>query len=993
MNDDFEFVRDMDEQVRQGRNHEPLLDAVETSSNYGLESDFEERYDDQKMGDMQSVFSFDLTDEAFESRGGTVDEPDSREEETDSQFTESAALPVGQEELNTLVANVTELGVDESVLGKERLLEAFHEAEDSEAKGRSYVNGFTSAVQRMLGINPESDPVEVPRPVTAEAERSEETSDARERFQHHKERYEAQFETVSPWPRDTVSAYHRMAMTYNAYVSGEKINGMEVSKIDVFLSGVRFYQSNIFETAIIRALRFAGDLIKEKYAEDKVDTDQTATEKEQAQDLKLKDDVGGYDHGDASGVSAGEVKSIRQNIREYGFDYGIDTTKGLDYNSTDNIRIYRPTDYVGRMDTGPGQTRAIPGVRIVEIDGNRALVTPDGKVVHENTRFQTGDGFRPEDYARIEYRCDALESRTLKEEITHMAQIRGVSVETIKAEYAEKAMDAYAARVEKTMLGEADRLEHQTIPEAREELNSLREDMTKLDRIESSLEKIGNDEERGLSSTEVSDLKSSLQKGIDTLDTRISAMEHRVELLRDTHAQVDTSTVKDRFERAANTEEQAVGRGGRIEYIASDVDKRLADVIDAGTDRIMGDVDRFNQAHPDMQLTYDADSGELYNHFGVSDSGNFNPEYSSVDANDLPKDSPDAIRDYISEHAGDDFEQFQDLEISREAEAAVGQEPSSEKMSDVEQEHADLESEETSKQTTAEENEETEAKVLAGHDDMDSEPVIKDAAFPENVQDNKEREYGDTVKELFSEYLNDSEGTVSLEEDIQSPLVDLTHDAGKEDFHEAMDVLSDMVMEIAPTQMEQLDRIADLVHAVADISPVPADAIDSFQDSIHGSDFASELIEEIGKPEITLSETEAMTEAQVTLGEERLMVDEYGMHDAITGDAVGGFESDAAADQYLDAAEPALFDSPADVEIVQPDTEVGAADNQQKFETFHEALDEISGSDTVEDTADSLSRVESGIDAAGLEAGEAVGDAVAEDAAIEAGLAGSAALL
>lgn len=46
---------------------------------------------------------------------------------------------------------------------------------------------------------------------------------------------------------------------------------------------------------------------------------------------------------------------------------------------------------------------------------------------------------------------------------------------------------------------------------------------------------------------------------------------------------------------------------------------------------------------------------------------------------------------------------------------------------------------------------------------------------------------------MLSEYLSDTEGTVSLQEDVQSPLADLAHDVGKTDFKDAMDILSDMV--------------------------------------------------------------------------------------------------------------------------------------------------------------------------------------------------------
>lgn len=995
MSDDLEFIRENDEQARQVQGGDALLDTVEAlrGESGGIpEDDLESAYDNQDVSGMTDGFMPGLEDPLADVTVGGSGEVVSASDETGGTEVGREA-PVGQEELNTLVGNVTELGADDEVLGKDRLLEAFREAENSETKGGSYVEGFTSAVQRMLGIRLEQDPVEQPGVRVDDTAQTEDTGGAKERFQHHKERYDAQFETVSPWPRDTVSAYHRMAMTYNAYVAGEKINGMEVSKIDVFLSGVRFYQSNIFETAIIRSLRFAGDLIKEKYAEDRVETGQNATETEQVRETRLKDDVGGFDHGDATAVSADEVKSIRNTIKEYGIDYGIDTTRGLDRSSTDNVRIFRPTDYVGRVDIGPDKTAAIPGVRLVEIDGNRALVAPDGKVVHENTRFGTADGFRPEDYARIESRCDIFRSPALQEQLGRMADSRGVSVETVKAEYVDKALEVYAGRVEKTMLGEADRLERQTIPEAREELNSLREDLMKLDRIDASLGREGVDAERGISKTEIAELRSSLQSGIETLESRITAMESRVELLRDTHAQIDSSSVKDRFERAANAEEQAVGRGGRIEYISSDVDKRLVEVIDAGSERIVADVERFNEAHPDMQLTYDTDTGELYNHFGVSDTGEFNPEYATVDTSELPTDNPEAIREYVSEHADDDFSSFKEFLSPSDGGEAV--ETGREAVEVVSQGN-DGETSTGGRTSTDDESEETEAKVLAGHDDdissTDQKPGVVESTTGEQGEPS---EYKDKVRELFSDYLNDTEGVVSLAEDVQSPLVDITHDAGKEDFREAMDILSDMVKGIEQLQPAQLERIAELVHAVADISAVPADAIDSFQDSIQGSDFAEELIAELGKPELAMPGTEIGAEAQVTIGDEQFSVGETGLHDAVSGEPAGGFQSDDAAARYLESAQCTLFETRPDVEVVSGDVEVGGVGEQQKFGSLADTFNEIgSGAVSTEEAAEAVGGIETGAEVAGgVEAAEAAGGAAAAEAAVEAGVAGSAAFL
>ena len=990
MNDEFEFELEIEQQARQGQSGEDIIDVGEALSGRKEESgdDFAGIFDSVGVGSTGDDPEIATADDV--SLVGDVSVGAASDNGIEAMDEPEKTIAVNQDELNKLVGNVTEMGADESVLGRDRLLEAFREAEDADRKGGSYVEGFTSAVQKMMGINLDADPIDKGGTATGGTAQPDETEGPKERFQHHKEKYDAQFDTAMPWPRDTMTAYHRMAMTYNAYVAGEKINGVEVTKVDVFLSGVRFYQSNIFETAIIRSLRFAGDLIKEKYSEDKVETEQTATETEQVKGSKLKDDIGAFDHGDATAVSADDVKNIRGSIKEYGIDYGIDTTRGLDRSSTDNVRIYRPTDFVGRVDVGPDKTATIPGVRLVEIDGNRALVTPDGKVAHESTRFQTGDGLRDVDYARIESRCDVFRSPQLQDQISRMAESRGMTVDALKAEYTEKSMDAYASRVEKSMLGEAERLEHRTIPEAREELSSLKEDLIKLDRIDATLGKKGVDAEKGLSRTEISELRTQIKNGIETLETRISAMENRVELLRDTHAQIDTSSFKDRFERAVNVEEQAVGRGGRIEYISSDVDKRLTDVLDAGTERFEGFVERFNEANPDTPMTYDADTGELYNRFGVSDHGDYNPDFAAEGVN-LPEETPESIREYISEHADDSFGEFEkfisaqdnpeNVEISL---AEGGNEVTSADADDL-----------PSSATTSDESEETEAKVFAGHDEDLSVPTEKSVGDATPV-DNAEENYGNQVRELISDYLSDTEGTVSLQEDVQSPLADLTHDAGKSDFHEAMDILSDMIKGIENMQPEQLERIADLVHAIADISAVPADAVDSFQESIQGLDFAEDLIAEIGKPEILSTEIDIGGEAQVTIGGEELTIGDGGLHDAVTGDPIGGLPDDDTAAQYLEGTERALFDVPSDVESDIGDLEIGQGGAQQKMESLADTLDEITGGAVgMEDVSGAaVNGIEAGTEVAGgVEAAEAAGGAAAAEAAIEAGVAGSAAFL
>ena len=185
-----------------------------------------------------------------------------------------------------------------------------------------------------------------------------------------------------------------------------------------------------------------------------------------------------------------------------------------------------------------------------------------------------------------------------------------------------------------------------------------------------------------------------------------------------------------------------------------------------------------------------------------------------------------------------------------------------------------------------------------------------------------------------------------------------------------------------------------MVHAIADISEVSADAIGSFIDSIQDTDFANELIAEIGKPEIVIPETD-IGEAVVSIGGEDLAVGSEGLHDAVTGDPLGGFADDDSAAQYLEGTEKELFDTPADVDIGAEDVEITAG-AQQKMESLGDTLDEITGGavGTEDLSGEAVNGIEAGTEVAGgVEAAEAAGGAAAAEAAIEAGVAGSAAFL
>lgn len=634
-----------------------------------------------------------------------------------------------QDELNELVTDVTTLGLDDDVLGRDGMLEAVRDAEDVEAKGGSYLEGFTSSIERQMSDR-HPDPVEAKQPGVEPAPPSD-RDNAFERYMDHKDKLEAS-RAGGSWHRDSIDAYHRMGMTYNAYVAGEKIDGLPVTKVDVFLSGVRFYQSNIIETAIIRAVKFACSTFSDKQ-EGKIETEQNLSDKGVDPKGPLRDNMGALDSGDATTVSSDEVKSVRKDIPEYGMDYGIDTTKGTTYNSTDNLKIYHPTDTVGKVDIGDGKTLNVPGMRMVDIDGTRALVGPDGKVAHESIRNETGlsDG----DKSRIESRCDVFESRSAKEQFNHMAESRGVSVEDLKAQYTEKAMDAYASRIENQMLTEANRLETSTIPEARNELNTFERDYSKLDKLETAISRGGVDSGE-MKPGEIQNLKAELRSGIEQVEGRISAMEDRVELLRDVHAQTKGATIEDRFSRAVSTEDNAVGRACQIEYVKPETITAIDSKIDAGTEKIVADVEKYSIANPESAVSYDADSGELYNKFGVSESGRYDEQYATVEKSELPSDNPDSIQEHISKHIDTDFDKYREFDPNQQ-----------DAPKDVETEQQDTETQSPDTATEAEQLIQPETDLPPEATPADTTPESELPANPE-VEQSAETPQGETLSDV-----------------------------------------------------------------------------------------------------------------------------------------------------------------------------------------------------------------------------------------------------
>ena len=922
-----------------------------------------------------------------------------------------------QEEINELAADVTSIGLDDEVLGRDNLQDAIRSAEEAETKGGSYVEAFSSTAQRLLSEKHSTDSVEAEQTGIPDSQPTDQDL-ARERYLEHKGKLEASYKNGGSWHRDTIDAYHRMGMTYNAYLSGEKIDGLPVTKVDVFLKGMRFYQSNIFETAIIRAVKFACGVIKDSH-EEKVEVEQNATDKGVERETPLRDDLGAFDHGDATGVAREEISAIRVDIPEYGIDLGIDSTKGQTYNSTENVKIFQPTDYVAKIDIGDGKTFNVPGMRLVEIGDSKTLVGPDGKVAFESARTDTG--LSASDRTRIENRCDTFESRNVRDPFADLAQTRGVSVDDLKTQYADRAKDMYASRVENNMLAEANRLETRTIPEAKEELKSFQEDYSKLDKLETAVSR-GDASSEDMQPTDIQSLKAELRTGVDVLQDRISAVESRVELLRDVRSQVNGSTIEDRFTRAATTEDHAVGRAGRIEYISNDTDKKIVDMVDRGTDKILGDVEKFNAANPESSVSYDHDSGELYNRFGVSESGKYDEHYATVDKSELPSDSPDSIQEHISKYADTDFDKWREFESDKPEQPQDVEKPEPDMESsppetpqpDVEQPSAAetatqlpeeqpietagpdaaTETELPSKAAKAPEldagekigvsadetvpepegqiepereqisvdeitdlaavdkkvdpnaEDETLAQAVAAHDDGTETPAAELDKQETSTSDGSEMERGvhddisDKVKEILDDYFSDTDGLMSPENDVIQPISDLLWEAGIENYSQVFDTIS-KIMAGQTDVLDHTSKFTDLVEGFIEVSPVPANAYEAFEDSMLEAGVPYEISDAVMEDMLSLdnlTEPFDIGAVNLTIGEQDLTIDPTGIYDVITGEPAGGFTDDQSADRFFEQADQSLYERGADMELPGINMEVSNPDSVESLQPDFDML-------------------------------------------------------
>jgi len=500
-----------------------------------------------------------------------------------------------------------------------------------------------------------------------------------------------------------------------------------------------------------------------------------------------------------------------------------------------------------------------------------------------------------------------------------------------------------------------------------------------------------------------------------------------VELLRDVRAQVKDAAVEDRFDRAVTTEDKVVGRAGNIEYVGKDADSKIIELREKGIEKIEADVEKFNIANPESSVSYDSESGELFNKFGVSESGKYDDRYASVDKSELPSDNPDSVQEHISKHIDTDFDKYRDFDPDKQdaqkdvdadskenqveqpdpaaetervevqetaaqgveqptqpeaetpietdqtekppevenelpseiegshetdvqdtatdppAESAVeATEPEGDSKTAIEEgaseiapleETTPVEANQASGGESSAEADEVEAMVAAAHgedshvvdpENPDEKVEVKPNETAASQPDESagvaavEAESSDQYREIIETYFADTEGMMIPEDDVIQPILDIFEGSGQSDFKEIFDTISE-IMASQGNAMEQIDKFTDLIDGFIEASPIPGEAYDMFSNSMLEAavpgDVSEAIMEEMLSLERIVEPMESGIQAEVTIGEQELVVSDNGIFDAMSGEPAGGFLDESSANNCFESSDQSLYDVGANVEL------------------------------------------------------------------------------
>jgi len=445
-----------------------------------------------------------------------------------------------------------------------------------------------------------------------------------ERFQQHSAAYEKRKE-FSDSSRDTFASYHKMAKIYNAYKGGIEIDGKVPTKLDVGLSCVKFMNTNLVETLIISALKYALD--KEDKKQDTVSKEET----KQDVDFGAVDKNGVYDNGyiskDTPNIGQDKIDFNRQFSSEAGKFYGADMTKPVDKTSNDiyTIRTTNPDTVNGKgveiVSKESAEKRTFPDIRYVEISGNHVLIDPFGKIVDKFDKLNETPDFNGKNGSLSG--LDVSGYRGMGDFLKECAGQRGITVRELKENISQEAMSRFCDRVEKSWGKELSSIEER-LTVCKNEYHSLSSQKGLLERYE----KIASRENDTEALKEIRSAIDGIDKKLEGCRQEGIGLTDRVESLKEYAGRLEKSTPRNletRWKDATDSEKKAVGRSiERIDRSSGVDNEKIKAAIEKGSEKIKDFTDKVNATRDEKDaIGFDGNRNMFIDKFGINEMGEY----------------------------------------------------------------------------------------------------------------------------------------------------------------------------------------------------------------------------------------------------------------------------------------------------------------------------------------------------------------------------------
>lgn len=436
-------------------------------------------------------------------------------------------------------------------------------------------------------------------------------------------------------------------------------------------------RGNVFETIIEEVLRRMLDSIfpaerDPVTIDDTIEnlTDSGTDTGELFVPTEFVDEMGIHDNGFVDAVDRldpQEVEAIKSANPLFGQHFGFDMTKSVVQSGS--MKIWRGgfNQNVDAVVNGEFRSTGIPNICMVELQGNLYHVSPFGRVLNSEIRNSKTELPIGSTIERID-----ISTRGRAPIFEALAAEAGCSVEELKDRYTAEVQESYISKIASGIEAHATYLKETALPEIEQIKESFQSDKFVLDSraeaLRAEIEHIKEDPEKSDQLQElekrldkISSLGEELDRGIERCDARSSHIQETLEQYEEVLEALPQKDieVESRYLMASNLEKDAVGRAEFSEYIPKDTDQLIQELALEERVNLLSDIERYNEANPDNQLK--EKDGNLYNRFGVSETGTFDPDM--CDPAEKPDtESPAEIEEFSRIHDSIGFDDFHDYQ-------------------------------------------------------------------------------------------------------------------------------------------------------------------------------------------------------------------------------------------------------------------------------------------------------------------------------------------